>query len=141
MSLETWKAEFYPVEAAAVDAAGASLHSLRKWRGLRARSLKRHGVRLTRYNVYQCVDDGTRESLVVNSATCALCEHHQYRPVLEVENETPRCNSCPLQQLLGEPCDVSDQPYAYFQFAHDPEPMIAALKKVVARERRKRKSP
>ena len=44
MSIESWKAEFYPVEAAEVSAEDALAHSLKKWQGLQEESLLKHSL-------------------------------------------------------------------------------------------------
>lgn len=123
MSIETWKAEFYsPVEETtkkdAID------HSLRKWEGLKANNLKRHGLgRTLDGDLY---DLATRLRVFgVDGYTCALC-HHYY--TLE-----DRCRNCPIAKFLKkdrvESCD--GQYSAYTQKGRI-TPMITLLKKVRA---------
>ena len=42
MSIESWKAEFYPTPADEASKDQAIAHSLRKWEGLRKENLDRH---------------------------------------------------------------------------------------------------
>lgn len=120
MSLETWKAEFYPVEAISVPEDQAVEHSLQKWYGLRKENLKRHGVRHTGVNI---TDDAGKQ-LAINGHSCALCRHH------------PECTGCPLVRVHGVPCDEDGDmplsPYVRFIDAGDPEPMIEILELALA---------
>lgn len=97
MSLESWKAEFYPVPAA--DASGSDAeaieHSLRKWRGLEPEALARHGVeRRGRY-----IQDA-EECLLIGDTSCALCRRH------DVMDGT--CPRCPIKLARGRRCDRAD---------------------------------
>lgn len=71
MSIESWKAEFYPVEAKDVPKEQAVQHSIKKFEGLREENLKRHGV----YNSLNYLTDGY-EKFYFNGDNCALCEYH-----------------------------------------------------------------
>jgi hypothetical protein len=45
MSIETWKAEYYPCDADSDEAQAApAAHGLRKWYGLRPEAIARHGL-------------------------------------------------------------------------------------------------
>lgn len=123
MSLESWKQEFYPVEAKSCPKELAVEHSLRKWRGLTEENLKRHGLDR----------DGSRlldeddEFLGIDSDSCALCWHH---------STTTTCPSCPLAARRGIRCDISlrdesGSPYHAFTKAGDPMPMIRLLESVI----------
>jgi hypothetical protein len=125
MSLETWKIEFYPVEAQDVPVKQALDHSIRKWEGLRRENLVRHechargGVFCSPY-----VASGDDDKLEIDADTCALCTHHY----------TERnCPSCPLSLVRGGVrCDrvMDDEaphPYAAFLDLKDPEPMLKWL--------------
>jgi hypothetical protein len=74
MSLETWKAEFYAVNAGKVDAKDAVSHSLQKWTGLRPENLKKHDVLVDGGSVSDSDD-----VLLVDAATCALCYLYRSR--------------------------------------------------------------
>src|SRR3990167_2262375 len=96
MSLATWKRVYYPVPAskAASSDREAVAHSLRKWRGLRKAALQRHKV--TRFGAV--VIDASAGSLTINDRTCALCQRYVVRQGY--------CSGCPLERVLGHPCDV-----------------------------------
>ena len=127
MSLESWKQEFYPVEARDVLKASAIGHSLQKWKGLRSENIRKHEVpvRSWRNNNFVC------------GASCALCTHYlePARPPL------PRCTECPLYKLRGGyPCDFETpseilSPYSAWTDDSDPEPMIALLEQAAELER------
>lgn len=133
MSMETWKAEYYPVDASAAglkkgDAAMrkfATKHSLRKWIGARKENLDKHGLRLRSLTVTEPAPGGDIE-LPFTASTCALCEVYYNR---EADGSNARCVRCPLYKISGEPCfggDGTDRPY---DAAHsgDLEPMIKLL--------------
>lgn len=136
MSIESWKAEFYPVEASNVPSERAVEHSLRKWIGLRSENLAKHSVR----KVTSIIHDSFGGHLTVSAMSCALCKYW-YTPI----NNTPldedendyrfRCARCPLAlSREGVPCDrrLSDErssPWHTFTHSGNPEPMIAALLK------------
>lgn len=85
MSQETWIAEFYPTAAADCPKELAVEHSLRKWKGLTAEGMAKHGV--------------TTEPLDPHAATCALCVHYFDEDADKDEDEP--CAACPLAQHLG----------------------------------------
>ena len=150
MSLETWKAEFYPVEATTenVEPEEAVAHSLRKWEGLRAETLAAHGLRVRDGRL----EDGT-DWMGIDAATCALCTHYlndnwpDEDEDDEAETSRMRCENCPLFAVLGRSCDddivdgngerIAYGPYFLFIERNDPEPMIAALKKAAELEAKK----
>ncbi len=79
MSMETWKQEFYPVEANSDEAQARPVtHSLRKWIGLRQENLNRHGLYLDGIDVYEKEKDrdnlDEEPDLVVGATSCALCQ-------------------------------------------------------------------
>lgn len=131
MSLETWKEEFYPIEAD--KSVGSQLeaveHSLRKWRGLDADTLKRHGLRQAYYNLEE--DRGGK--FHIDYTSCALC-----RLVNATEDG---CYECPLYAVRGGvPCDVimvdedenlleTFSPYVKWTRFNDPAPMLEWLEK------------
>jgi hypothetical protein len=106
MSLESWKAEYYPVPADQCPPEQAVEHSLRKWIGLRRENLERHGMRAMSEDI---TDAQTSEWFRIGASTCSLCETHTI------------CRGCPL--LAGQCVDGMN---AWWD-DHDPEPMIAAL--------------
>jgi hypothetical protein len=131
MSLETWKAEFYPVPAEQCPKEQAVEHSLRKWIGARPANLYRHGlfkVPLTSY----IRNGATNESLPFGLIQCALCCEYYWRQ--------PPCCGCPLVAVLSRPCcGDATSPYRAFIMRDDPEPMIAALEAALRLEQEKAK--
>ena len=114
MSLETWKAEFYPIEAAEVETERhAAQHSLQKWIGLRPENMKRHEV----FQVMRSVKD-RRDRLCVDQNSCALCQVHQ-----------DSCSACALADFTNS-CAGPSYPYSVWGRDGNPEPMIAALQKI-----------
>lgn len=75
MSMETWKAEFYPVEA--IVATGSELeaaeHSLKKWEGRSPDNLKKHELHLS--GIHTITDEDAGEDFDFNGNTCALCQY------------------------------------------------------------------
>lgn len=132
MSIESWKAEFYPIPAEDCPKEQAITHSLRKWEGLRKDALGRHAIGLTDSGF---LIGGDRTIFLVNASSCALCEHFYNEA-----NEDEPCANCPLAIARGgfacdceKPCE-HNSPWAAWQYNkwHDPEPMIAALKAALA---------
>ena len=121
MSLETWKAEFYPIEACDVPKEAAIAHSLQKWIGLRKENVERHGGMHTRHRL-----DFYSGRFYADSGACALC-------LLYMEDPQSQCRNCPLVAVLGEPCDERlGSPYQVWYDTSNPELMIAALQKALA---------
>lgn len=133
MSLNSWKKEFYPTEAAdSRPGKSAVTHSLRKWRGLLPANLKKHDLfhEADQYDI--SYED---ECFTVDAGTCALCFHYindgydspKYDPAAGF------CVDCPLNKLLGGRCDVgSRSPFNVWVDTGDPKPMIKALEKAEA---------
>lgn len=131
MSLETWKAEFYPiaVNSQSWNRLTALQHSLQKWRGLRKSALYRHG--LVKSADFTGISFGDEQSFLISSLTCALCE-------LSLSKEGD-CSNCPLFLARGERCDeeYSEEdlsPYHSFTMKNDPEPMIVLIELAIMRE-------
>jgi len=119
MSLKSWKAEFYPVNARFVNSANAVAHSLQKWMGLKLKNLEKHDIyRLRR----ALVDSISGSQLSINANSCALCQ---------VYKNGDTCVTCPLFTLLKFPCDFTKEPYTIWANTGNPEPMIAALTEIV----------
>lgn len=128
MSLETWKKEFYSQDPTKrMTKVAAVKHSIKKWVGLRPENLKKH--KLSYFDVKGLQDvDGNK--FWVNSSSCALCVKYY-----DDQQDKNSCYRCPLYKSLGNiECDGSDDmPFMLFvDNKNDPEPMIAALEKVLA---------
>jgi len=129
MSLNTWKKQYYPTPASRCRKADAIAHSLRKWRGLRPEALKKHKVYLSGSTM---LDNDVY--FIIDASSCALCRHH-------LRSEGEKCTDCPLHQTLGRDCDDGrGSPYRALTAEYNPEPMIAALEKTLARQQRKKKA-
>jgi hypothetical protein len=123
MSLQSWKDEFYPVDAAELISNFGAIdsilldHSIRKWQGLTPENLEKHKVDKIRGS--RCIQD--KDVFYIDDTTCALCEAY-------VDRKKPcPCLSCPIYRHTGSPCFSE-----YFTFVklNDPQPMLALLNKV-----------
>lgn len=122
MSLQTWKDEFYPVEAkeATQDDKTALLHSIKKWTGLLPENMKKHDVKYSESIKTDLIDNEPFAYFGVDAYSCALCCRH----VLPKGS----CDKCPLARHLGERCDNTDiSPYQIYNATQNPEPMLQAL--------------
>ncbi len=94
MSFNTWKAEYYPVDAHDTHVDDALAHSIRKWDGFMPQALKKHDGHVDGY--YGGYIRFADNVLIVDGSTCALCVHHLQHA----------CRTCPLAQVRGGvPCD------------------------------------
>lgn len=147
MSLQSWKAEFYPVEAKDVPEEEAIQHSLTKWRGLTKENLEKHGLRVSGVigEIFEAPTEeqpDTEESLRLDSTSCALCHHYLETSGVEpadgdddYENEIMECFDCPLRKHLGYACDKdSTMPYQIWTARRNPLPMIQALEATLANQ-------
>lgn len=128
MSLKTWKKEFYSQDPTKkMTKVAAVKHSIKKWKGLRPENLKKHGLG---YFDVKGLQDSDGDEFWVSSGSCALCRKYYDD---EQQDKNP-CYRCPLYKSLGNiECDgVDDMPFVLFvDNNNDPEPMIAALEKVL----------
>lgn len=128
MSLESWKDEFYKVDASEVPAEDALEHSFLKWEGLRQHNLEAHGL----HTVGGCLVDSDGEfGFVVDDTTCALCAIH-------LKGCVKTCVECPLFAVREETCDRRAgyemlSPYGAFTRSGDPEPMLALILAAIER--------
>lgn len=136
MSLQTWKDEFYPIEATETLKENAVQHCLTKWQGLASENLAKHRVELN--NAAWVVDQkesATMDRVVINGSTCALCHHYL---IEDSGYEESFCEMCPLYKARGDvACDKErdDEPAApWYAFRDDHpqvQPMIYWLHKAV----------
>ncbi len=129
MSMETWKAEFYPVDAWKVPEDEAVAHSLQKWIGLRLENLEKHDVELAP-NFRVVHEPGTTIGLGINDDTCALCFHHYH----ESQDGTPICSGCPLKKHTGLACGFAESAWEDFVHYGSVNPMIEALHGALVKE-------
>ena len=130
MSLQTWKAEFYPQSAAETLALKiddtertelALAHSIQKWRGLTPAALARHQLKVVDGDLFP--SNGADETFGIDAESCALCMAF------------PGCKDCPLYGSRDNvSCDSTTaeeahSPFFMFSVDSDPQPMIDALEK------------
>ena len=132
MSLTSWKARFYPVEAnrACSNAIEALKHSILKWSGATKANLSAHGlVKLPDSSgIYYAL---TGSEFNFGTESCALCQ-------LTKDRDGVNCNRCPIVLHLGHECYGCNKrginAYARFMDHYDPRSMIVLLKKALAKE-------
>lgn len=138
MSLTTWKAEFYPCSAHAMETASpvdVVQHSLNKWRGMRIENLTRHGCKST---TYRDVSDSEGYILIISGSSCSLCQAYLGKE----GDDGSRCSKCPLCVVRdSRPCDSPRgidhtppepvSPWGMWMTVTDPEPMIEWLEKTL----------
>lgn len=119
MSLDTWKAEFYPIPAEEVAAKDAIQHSLTKWIGLRPENLSKHNLEI---GVFQIVDAHT--VFAIDSSACSLCARNPLS-----------CAPCPIAEYKSTKSIYKKRTccpeYDAFGREHDPEPMIDLLQQTI----------
>lgn len=117
MSLESWKAEFYPVEASKVkkDAMACIEHSIKKWEGLTKASIKKYGLSKGCQRIFH-----GHENFPLDSTTCALCHMSQNR------ERYVDCRKCPISIARGSACNNE---YAAFCDEDDVRPMLQLLRR------------
>lgn len=151
MSLETWKKEFYPIDAKLVPVADAVAHSLKKWEGLLLENLARHEVFIWLRPGFHQLKDGSGAFMRIDSDTCALCANYFLEPESDgdcYDDDDGFCKSCPLSiERGGVPCDAEGEgecgpglcgsPWGQFANSNDgpnPRPMIHWLQRTLANE-------
>ena len=123
MTLESWKEEFYPqYPIESMTKMQAIKHSIIKWTGLRKENLSRHDLQVDNEGDIKYKGD----YFFIDGGSCALC-------VKYFSKIHPSCENCPLYKLLGNSCDAPtvSSPFNIWQDREDPEPMIAALQKLL----------
>ena len=142
MSLETWKAVYYPVPADQVSAEDSLLHTKQKWTGMRRENLERHGVHTIEKFLFDVpvptgrnlVDD--TDEFRIGSLSCALCCHYLHR-----EKPKTSCAMCPLFQVReGIACtsvrpedSKGRSPFNNWILYADPEPMLDLIEIAIRR--------
>jgi hypothetical protein len=121
MSIETWKKEFYPVEANQVSKQDAIAHSLKKWTGATKDNIQKHGVERAGYLLF---DD--RDAFGFGGETCALCVHHAHKH----QDSADPCRTCPIVRSGGKACGERGSAYGHFLF-FGPRDMIRVLMKAL----------
>lgn len=127
MSLESWKKEFMPIDAknAAAEGLGPALaHSLKSWKGMRAKSARRHGLRVDGIQIA-----GPTGSMARRVEECALCQLFFDK----------NCRGCPLMGDDGSKCFHEGRGYRIMMNTSDPEVMIEELEMAMKRWKRHQK--
>jgi hypothetical protein len=138
MSLQTWKAEFYPIDAIDCPEDQAISHSLQKWLGLLPENLAKHEVQNCKGKVIEAQNvTSDAPGVWINADSCALCRHHHADDPEEDEfGDEQYCNECPLAITRGGACDhrlmdddqneylEAESPWHEFNHNRDPQPMI-----------------
>lgn len=148
MSLETWKAEFYPTPAEVIsDPVEAIEHSILKWTGLLDDNLRKHAVRKT-WQAVQLEDVSNYGKFFrVSSSTCALCSLFLNSGFSDDDNDEhdddndehdDDCPACPLVKAGYLSClrcssDASENAFEHWALTGDAEPMLEALETALAR--------
>lgn len=118
MSMKTWKAEFYPIEARNVPKGKAVEHSLQKWIGLKLENVAKHGLETKFLSVVERNAYGTAvDSLRFDATTCALCVYYAQGDFVT------RCVGCPLYEVRNRvSCDDvrNDETHSPY---HNPSPL------------------
>ena len=110
MSIQTWKDEFYYIDAKEVP--GCVPHSLLKWEGLRPENLRKHGV-FHEDNIFGGLADSDDNYFTVTGInTCSLCKKY-------LDHD---CQGCPVGG-----CHAPDSAYQTSLRRKSPEPMIRLL--------------
>jgi hypothetical protein len=121
MSLASWKAEFYKVDASEVPIGQALDHSLLKWTGVLKKNLKKHNCYMDPC-ISRAITDGLITNIfVLDGGTCALCTWH-----------SPFCKTCHLW-LKGKTCNDSNRGYRVFCDTGDPRLLVRELRAAVKR--------
>lgn len=129
MSIETWKAKFYPVPADKPKTKRAALlHSIRKWQGLSKDNLAKHTLEQQEAILFS--ED--TPAFWVNGSSCALC-------VLYAEDDDweKTCPKCPLFKVRGGVCCDKKMPreemhpYVRWLESGDNKPMLKWLRRAL----------
>ncbi len=111
MSLESWKREFYPIDAKSeMTEQEAILHSIKKWEGLTKENLNKHMLDA------DCgwLSDEFGEAFDIDSSTCALCAKFIRK----------YCQYCPLYKKQGFVCGEGDETDGYLAWSQDADPSL-----------------
>ena len=127
MSIETWKAEFYPEPAdnPYLTELEAVRHSIKKWEGLLPGNMRKHEVQWGHYSDivgdFDDPEDPVGIIFDISGSTCSLCQYHS--------NE---CHRCALFKVRGKPCDrviAGEEDSPYHMRKTQPEHMVTWLRR------------
>lgn len=131
MTIESWKAEFYPVPAAEVVKATEleqAKHALLKWTGAMPENLQKHGLRKALglpilLNQQDGFYDSKPDQFRFTTEECVWCHNHY---------KSGGCEGCPLLKHTGKKCENRESAFVEFIHTGDPSIMIKAINKVIA---------
>lgn len=137
MTVESWKEEFYPIEADRCPKEEAIQHSLRKWSGLTENNLLKHEVKVDGARaiaggayVLPMNANGLRGNhyVEIDSRSCSLCHHYNQGD----------CSACPItfykqsEKMDTNQWEQCSTEYLHWRRVKDPHPMIELLKNTLA---------
>lgn len=124
MSIETWKAEFYPRPAQAISEEDALDHSIRKWEGLQPDALEKHVLFVVKNLIWEI--SSRPSSHKVGRKDCALCVQY----LVKVNHLDDCCERCPIFKFRGSACceGVGNPWYAFMK--GNAAPMLDLLRQV-----------
>ncbi len=130
MSIETWKREFYPIEAteaAKLDAVACTAHSLKKWEGLLKRNTDKHKVTRVDGTLSENHNDYASDGdFSATGNNCSLCK--KYGGTNRPEGGD-YCSGCPIYKVTGEDC-IEEYEHTV-EYGHAPFRMINLLRKTL----------
>ena len=121
MSLQSWKDEFYPVDASECGKSHREQleHSLRKWRGATKENAAKHGCFYKDHFVISKAESecsGYPKAMGFGTKSCALCKNN-------------RCRDCPIFLSGRHSCISIVSEYAASD--NDPSSIIAVLEELL----------
>lgn len=141
MTIESWKAEFYPVPAAEVvkrTELEQAKHALLKWTGAMPENLQKHGLRkalglpillnqedeLYSSKPAQLIFTNFAKTTQFRFTTeeCVWCHNHY---------KSGGCEGCPLLKHTGKKCENRESAFVEFIHTGDPSIMIKAINEVI----------
>ena len=121
MTVESWKSEFYAVDAYRSKGENWSdkeclEHALKKWCGLTKENLDKHEVKHDQGMLFHKMKYDA-DALPIDSSTCAMCEKYYIGG----------CHGCPVVRHYGDRCCGKVNQYWEFIDKNNPKPMIDLL--------------
>lgn len=116
MSLDTWKAKFYPIPADKCKKNDAAAHSILKWSGLKASTLRKHGL----WGCRTIGDDSG--DLSIDGVSCSLCRWYW-----KAGHTMTACIKCPGYKANGKRCADA---FSVYLGNGNTAPMMRWLKKI-----------
>lgn len=146
MSLQSWKAKYYPVTAEDLQYSydssefkGTKLefdiialeHAVLKWSGLNIEIIKDHGLELSSATLIDRYLKSGDLQFRINDNSCVLCLKYSFHDDCDgcpINKETSCCGVAPTVSTNDSTDHSNETPYAIFKFRDDAEPMLKILK-------------